>query len=238
MVTKLQDAKITIEIDEGRALAELQKFRETLSQQGQMATREREGEQKKEEVKAKGAIKKEQKGAIAGLSAMGQRITGAINSIKRATLEGAIALPLTLILGAAAAPAARAAVRAAELGPEIGTGLLKSELGEITKGIPGADAAIETILAGMGKLSDEITKTNAAVQAIGQTIDQVGKVGISLGGAGQGALVVDAKFASRLTQGMYDFNKAQIGARRFAYKEGIKNISESIGSVMGNVFNE
>ena len=53
-----------------------------------------------------------------------------------------------------------------------------------------------------------------------------------------GALVVDAKFASRLTQGMYDFNKAQIGARRFAYKEGIKNISESIGSVMGNVFNE
>ena len=48
MVTKLQDAKITIEIDEGRALAELQKFRETLSQQGQAASREREGEQKKE----------------------------------------------------------------------------------------------------------------------------------------------------------------------------------------------
>ena len=238
MVTKLQDAKITIEIDEARALAELQKFRETLSQQGQAASREREGEQKKEETKAKGAIKKEQKGAIAGLSAMGQRITGAINSIKRATLEGAIAWPATLILGAAAAPAARAAVRAAELGPEIGAGLLKSELGELTKGIPGADAAIETILAGMGKLSDEITKTNAAVQAIGQTIDQVGKVGISLGGAGQDALIVDTKFASRLTQGMYDFNKAQLGARRFAYKEGIENMSKSIGSMMGNVFNE
>ena len=50
MVTKLQDAKITIEIDEARALAELQKFRETLSQQAQAASREREGEQKKEET--------------------------------------------------------------------------------------------------------------------------------------------------------------------------------------------
>ena len=238
MVTKLQDAKITIEIDEGRALAELQKFRETLSQQGQAASREREGEQKKEEAKAKGAIKKEQKGAIAGLSAMSQRITGAINSIKRATLEGAIAWPATLILGAAAAPAARAAVRAAELGPEIGTGLLRSELGELTKDIPGAEVAVEKILDGMGALSDEITKTNAAVQAIGQTLDQVGKVGISLGGAGQAALMGNPEFAKDLMQGMYDFNKAQIGARRFAYKEGIKNMSESIGTVMGKVFNE
>ena len=238
MVTKLQDAKITIEIDEARALAELQKFRETLSQQGQAASREREGEQKKEETKAKGAIKKEQKGAIAGLSAMSQRITGAINSIKRATLEGAIAWPATLILGAAAAPAARAAVRAAELGPEIGTGLLKSELAELTKDIPGAEVAVEKILDGMGALSDEITKTNAAVQAIGQTLDQVGKVGISLGGAGQAALMGDPDFATNLMQGMYDYNKAQIGARRFAYKQGIENMSKSIGDVMGNVFNE
>ena len=46
------------------------------------------------------------------------------------------------------------------------------------------------------------------------------------------------EFAKDLMQGMYDFNKAQIGARRFAYKEGIKNMSESIGTVMGKVFNE
>ena len=238
MVTKLQDAKITIEIDEGRALAELQKFRETLSQQGQMASRERQGEQKKEEVKAKGAIKKEQKGAIAGLSAMGQRITGAINSIKRATLETGIAIPLGLIpiIGASAPAVARGLVRAAELGPVVGEGLLDSKLGELAGVVPAP--VLNLIREQMRGFSDDLTKTNAAIQAIGQTIDQVGKVGISLGGAGQGALVVDPKFASRLTQGMYDFNKAQIGARRFAYKEGIKNISESIGSVMGNVFNQ
>jgi len=236
MVTKLQDAKITIEIDEGRALAELQKFRETLSQQGQMATREREGEQKKEEVKAKGAIKKEQKGAIAGLSAMGQKITGAINSIKRASLEATIALPLGVFLGATAAPVARGLVQAAELGPVVGEGLLESELAPLRGIIP--DAAMDLIKGQLRGFSDDITRLNAAVQAIGQTIDQVGKVGISLGGAGQDALIVDTKFASRLTQGMYDFNKAQIGARRFAYKEGIENMSKSIGSMMGNVFNE
>jgi len=90
----------------------------------------------------------------------------------------------------------------------------------------------------MRGFSDDLTKTNAAIQAIGQTLDQVGKVGISLGGAGQAALLGDPKFAARLTEGMYNYNAAQIGARRFAYKEGIKNMSESIGSVMGNVFNQ
>ena len=237
MVTKLQDAKITIEIDEARALAELQKFRETLSQQAQTFDREREKEEKKEETKEKEQVKKKQRGAVQGLSAMGQKITGAINSIKRASLEAGIALPLGVFMGAAAAPAARGIVHAAELGPVVGEGLLESELGELAKaGVP--QPALDAIRAGMGALSDEITKTNAAVQAIGQTIDQVGKVGISLGGAGQAALLADPQFAARLTKGMYDFNKAQIGARRFAYKEGIKNMSESIGSVMGNVFNE
>ena len=236
MVTKLQDAKITIEIDEARALAELQKFRETLSQQAQTFDRERQKEEKKEETKEKTEKKKEQRGAVQGLSAMGQKITGAINSIKRATLEAGIALPLGVFLGAAAAPAARGLVHAAELGPVVGEGLLDSKLEPLKGIIP--DAALELIRAELRGFSDDITRINAAVQAIGQTIDQVGKVGISLGGAGQDALIVDTKFAARLTEGMYDFNKAQIGARRFAYKEGIKNMSESIGSVLGKVFNE
>jgi len=238
MVTKLQGAKITIEIDEGRALAELQKFRETLSQQEQTATRERQQEEKKEVVKAKEGMKKEERGAVQGLSAVGQKITRAIHGIKRASLEAGIALPLAAIpfIGAAAPVYAKGLVRAAELGPVVGAGLIESELEPLKGIIP--DAALELIRAELRGFSDDITRINAAVQAIGQTIDQVGKVGISLGGAGQDALIVDTKFAARLTEGMYDFNKAQIGARRFAYKEGIKNMSESIGSVLGKVFNE
>jgi len=238
MVTKLQDAKITIEIDEGRALAELQKFRETLSQQEQAATRERQQEEKKEVVKAKEGMKKEERGAVQGLSAVGQKITRAIHGIKRASLEAGIALPLAAIpfIGAAAPIYAKGLVRAAELGPVVGAGLIESEL-EPLKGIV-PDAVLSGIKAQLRGFSDDITKLNAAIQAVGQTMDQVGKVGISLGGAGQAALLADPQFAARLTKGMYDFNKAQIGARRFAYKEGIKNMSESIGSVMGNVFNE
>jgi len=238
MVTKLQDANIVIEIDEGRAKAELERFRQLLGQQGAAFDREREGEQKKEEGKAKGAIKKEQKGAIQGLSAMGRKITSAINSIKRATLETGIAVPLGLIpgLGAAAPAVARGLVRAAELGPVVGEGLMESKLGELAKVVP--PPVLNLIREQMRGFSDDLTKTNAAIQAIGQTLDQVGKVGISLGGAGQAALLGDPKFAARLTEGMYNYNAAQIGARRFAYKEGIKNMSESIGSVMGNVFNQ
>ena len=237
MVTKLQDANIVIEIDEGRAKAELERFRQLLGQQGAAFDREREGEQKKEEGKAKGAIKKEQKGAIQGLSAMGRKITSAINSIKRATLETGIAVPLGLIpgLGAAAPAVARGLVRAAELGPVVGEGLMESKLGELAKVVP--PPVLNLIREQMRGFSDDLTKTNAAIQAIGQTLDQVGKVGISLGVAGQTALL-NSDFASDLTLGMYNYNAAQIGARRFAYKEGIKNMSESIGSVMGNVFNQ
>ncbi len=237
MVTKLQDANIVIEIDEGRAKAELERFRQLLGQQGAAFDREREGEQKKEEGKAKGAIKKEQKGAIQGLSAMGRKITSAINSIKRATLETGIAVPLGLIpgLGAAAPAVARGLVRAAELGPVVGEGLLESKLGELAKVVP--PPVLNLIREQMRGFSDDLTKTNAAIQAIGQTLDQVGKVGISLGVAGQTALL-NSDFASDLTLGMYNYNAAQIGARRFAYKEGIEYMSKSIGTVMGNVFNQ
>ena len=237
MVTKLQDANIVIEIDEGRAKAELERFRQLLGQQGAAFDREREGEQKKEEGKAKGAIKKEQKGAIQGLSAMGRKITSAINSIKRATLETGIAVPLGLIpgLGAAAPAVARGLVRAAELGPVVGEGLMESKLGELAKVVP--PPVLNLIREQMRGFSDDLTKTNAAIQAIGQTLDQVGKVGISLGVAGQTALL-NSEFASDLTLGMYNYNAAQIGARRFAYKEGIEYMSKSIGTVMGNVFNQ
>jgi len=237
MVTKLQDANIVIEIDEGRAKAELERFRQLLGQQGAAFDREREGEQKKEEGKAKGAIKKEQKGAIQGLSAMGRKITSAINSIKRATLETGIAVPLGLIpgLGAAAPAVARGLVRAAELGPVVGEGLMESKLGELAKVVP--PPVLNLIREQMRGFSDDLTKTNAAIQAIGQTLDQVGKVGISLGVAGQTALL-NSDFASDLTLGMYNYNAAQIGARRFAYKEGIEYMSKSIGTVMGNVFNQ
>ena len=237
MVTKLQDANIVIEIDEGRAKAELERFRQLLSQQGAAFAREREGEQKKEEGKAKGAIKKERKGAIQGLSAMGRKITSAINSIKRATLETGIAVPLGLIpgLGAAAPAVARGLVRAAELGPVVGEGLMESKLGELAKVVP--PPVLNLIREQMRGFSDDLTKTNAAIQAIGQTLDQVGKVGISLGVAGQTALL-NSDFASDLTLGMYNYNAAQIGARRYAYKEGIEYMSKSIGTVMGNVFNQ
>lgn len=238
MVTKLQDANIVIEIDEGRAKAELERFRQLLGQQGAAFAREREGEQKKEEGHAKKGMAKEKRGAIKSLSDVGRGITNAINSIKRATLETAIAGGLGLVLGAGAAPMARAITRAgimaAEFGPEVAAGAIKGVLGD-TK-IP--DPVLAEIQRKLAKFSEDVVATKAAVQAIGQTTDQVSKIGVSLAVGGMEDLMTSGNFASKMTRGIYDYNRAQIGARRHAYIRGMGYFAESVGSIMGNIFSE
>jgi len=242
MVTKLQDANIVIEIDEGRAKAELERFRQLLSQQGATFDREREGEQKKEAGKAKREMQKEKQGAIKSLSAVGQGITNTIRSIKSASLEALIATPLTLLMGAGAAPAARAiakgGIAALEFGPDVAAGFVKGSVAD--KLSPATMRRLDDVLEKMKRMSSEIISAKAAIQALGQTTDQVSKIGISMakGGEALAPLIADKNFASKMMMGIYDYNKAQIGAQRHAYVTGMGYFSEAFGTIAGRVFDQ
>lgn len=226
MATKIDNAEVEIEIKPEKAQKALEKFERDLEKkrEQQELKLSREGEKAREELE-RDRVQSQKK-----LKAFTANASQGVQDFVR---SGAVA-SLTKFLPSKLQPFARPAVNLAELTAEFGPAASKG----ILRSAP-IDPITKLILMGLVTkaefFSKSITELKSAMQAIAPTVDQVASIGLALA-RGPGGEHLDDGFLPDYGEKLYDFNKAQIQARRLARKIGVEFTAATITAVISRGF--